>query len=145
MYEEKLALSMDRFFQKMRVDSPVMRFNYAIDNSSELFHIHSHHNLKPEEQDPVDLDGLFLRVERQYLQRLPKTRGIIFSIRTYITPIREVTKDKEVARALRTSVNSYGPELSAYKNKPLWENVLAEHLDEILGPADGVGTTADDS
>ncbi|KAI1627859.1 alpha-1,2-mannosyltransferase [Exophiala viscosa] len=133
MYEEKLALSMDRFFQKQRVNSPVMRFNYAIDNSSELFHINSHHNLKPEEQEPVELDGLFLRVERQFLQRLPKTRGIVFSIRTYITPIREVTKDKEMAKALRTSVDSYGPELAAYKNKPLWNDVLAAHLDEVVG------------
>ncbi|KIV84646.1 hypothetical protein PV11_00419 [Exophiala sideris] len=133
MYEEKLAISMDRFFQKLRVDSPVMRFNYAIDNSPELFHINSHHNLSPDEQDPVDLDGLFLRVERQYLQRLPKTRAIVFSIRTYVTPIRDVTKDKDVARALRTSVKSYGPELAIYKNKPLWNDVLAAHLDEVVG------------
>ncbi|KIW57101.1 hypothetical protein PV05_05700 [Exophiala xenobiotica] len=132
MYEQKLAVSMDRFFQRMRVDSPVMRFNYAIDNSPELFHINSHHNLKPEVQDPVALDQLYLRVERQVLQRLPKTRAIVFSIRTYVTPILEITKDRDVALALRTSVDSYGPELANYKNKPLWQDVVGAHLDEIV-------------
>ena len=132
MYEQKLAVSMDRFFQRMRVDSPVMRFNYAIDNSPELFHINSNHNLKPEVQDPVALDQLYLRVERQVLQRLPKTRAIVFSIRTYVTPILEITKDRDVALALRTSVDSYGPELANYKNKPLWQDVVGAHLDEIV-------------
>ncbi|KAJ9618828.1 hypothetical protein H2204_012904 [Knufia peltigerae] len=135
-YEQKLAVSMDRFFQRLRVESPVMRFNYAIDNSPELFHINSHHNLNPDDLDPVELDQLFLRVERQVLQRLPKTRAIVFSIRTYVTPITEVTKDGDVAMALRTSVDSYGPELARYKNKPLWQDVLGKHLDEVIG--DGV-------
>ncbi|OAL18772.1 hypothetical protein AYO20_11706 [Fonsecaea nubica] len=136
-YEDKLAMSMDRFFQRLRVDSPVMRFNYAIDNSSELFHINSHHNLEPDGAHPVELDDLFLRVERQFLQRLPKSRAIVFSIRTYVTPIREVTKDRDVALALRTTVDSYGPQLAAYKNRPLWQAVLGTHLDEIAGGKEG--------
>lgn len=132
-YEEKLAVSMDRFFQRLRVDSPVQRFNFAIDSSPELFHIDSHHNLTPDPAHPVQLDDLFLRVERQFLQRLPRTRGIVFSIRTYVTPIREVTRDRDVAVALRANVDSLGPLMATYKNKPLWQDVLAAHLDEVVG------------
>ncbi|KAF7539702.1 hypothetical protein G7054_g1951 [Neopestalotiopsis clavispora] len=132
-YEKNLAKSMDRYFVRLRVDSPISRFNYAIDISPELFHISSHHNLTLDGlADPITVDKLYLRVERQVLQRLPKTGALIFSIRTYVTPITEVTKDKERARALRTSVRSYGPELAKYKNKHLWNNALEAHLQEIV-------------
>lgn len=129
-YESKLAKSMDRFFVRMRVGSAITRFNYAIDDSNELFHPHSHHNLSAEKK--VRLEDLHLRVERQFLQRLPKTRALLFSIRTYITPITEVTKDKEVAAALRNSMASYTDDVAKYKNKPLWNSVLADHLEEVL-------------
>ncbi|KAI1378848.1 hypothetical protein F4677DRAFT_412166 [Hypoxylon crocopeplum] len=132
-YEQKLATSMDRFFLRLRADKPVMRFNYAIDLSGELFHINSHHNLTADCLDkPLTIDQLHLRVERQFLQRLPRTRGLIFSIRTYVTPILEVTKDKEIARALRTSVDSFSPQVAAYKNKHIWNDILITHLDEVL-------------
>ena len=133
MYEQNLSKAMDRFFLRLRADKPFMRFNYAVDISPELFHIHSHHNLTAETLErPLTIDQLYLRVERQYLQRLPKTGAIAFSIRTYITPITEVTKDKDIALALQTSVGSYSPEVSKYKNKHLWDNVLSDHLRELL-------------
>lgn len=83
-------------------------------------------------EPPLTLDQLYLRVERQYLQRLPKTRAIVFSIRTFITPISEVTKDREVALALRTQVASYSDEVAKYKNKTLWNDVLTAHIDKVL-------------
>jgi dimethylamine monooxygenase subunit A len=132
-YEQKLSKAMDRFFLKIPVDKPIMRFNYAIDLSGELFHIHSHHNLTMETLErPLTVDQLHLRVERQFLQRLPKTKAIVFSIRTYVTPIVEVTTDQDVARALRTSVRSYSPEVAKYKNKHIWNDVLEAHLQEVV-------------
>ena len=133
-YESKLARSMDRFFQKLRVENAICRFNYAIDTSGELFHRHSHHNLRPEDlEKPLTLEDLHLRVERQVLQRLPKTRALLFTIRTYVTPIAEVTRDLEVARALRISVGSFSEDVAKYKNKDLWIDTLQAHLTDILG------------
>ncbi|CAH0055603.1 unnamed protein product [Clonostachys solani] len=132
-YEEKLAKSMDRYFLRLRADQAYMRFNYAIDLSSELFHIHSHHNLSEDNLNhSVTLEQLHLRVERQVLQRLPKSKAIAFSIRTYVTPITDVCKDLTVARALRTSVSSYSEDVAKYKNKALWNDVLMKYLDDIL-------------
>jgi dimethylamine monooxygenase subunit A len=134
MYEQKLSTSMDRFFARHRADKPVTRYNYAIDISSELFHINPHHNLTLESLGrPLTIDQLYLRVERQFLQRLPKTKGLIFSIRTYVTPLLEVMKDRDIARALRTSVSSYSPQVAKYKNKHLWNDVVLKHISEILG------------
>jgi hypothetical protein len=143
-YESKLAKSMDRFFMRLKVGSVISRFNYAIDNSSELFLRNPHHNLTPEQLlgDPPKLEDLHLRVERQVLQRLPKTRALLFTIRTYVTPITKVTEDKEVARALRTSIGSYTEDLNRYKNKVLWDATLQKHIATVLGETGEVSVAA---
>lgn len=45
-------------------------------------------------QEPITLENaperLFLRCERQTLTRLPKTGGVLFTIRTYSRTLREV-------------------------------------------------------
>jgi hypothetical protein len=126
---------MDRFFMRLKVGTVISRFNYAIDTSSELFMRNSHHNLTTEEHhgDPPKLEDLHLRVERQVLQRLPRTRALLFTIRTYVTTITKVTEDKEVAMALRTSVGSFTEDLNRYKNKVLWDATLQKHIASVLG------------
>ncbi|KAK5172376.1 uncharacterized protein LTR77_004015 [Saxophila tyrrhenica] len=136
-YEQALSKSMDRFFLRMKSGNLTSRFNYAIDDSDDLFRRHSHHNLSNEHDAPLlKLEDLHLRVERQVLQRLPESGALLFSIRTYVTPITEVTKDRAVAEALRTSTRSYDEKLSAYKNQPLWNDALQKHLSEVLGDDD---------
>ncbi|KAK5938673.1 hypothetical protein PMZ80_008864 [Knufia obscura] len=136
-YEQKLAKSMDRFFMNLRTGSQIQRFNFAIDDSDELFHRHSHHNLSLEQlEKQPKLEDLHLRVERQVLQRLPRTRALLFTIRTYVTPITEVTRDHAVAKALRTNVDSFGEDLAVYKNMSLWNEILQKHIKEVLGEED---------
>lgn len=133
-YEENLAKSMDRYFLRIPASKPIMRLNYSFQCSSELFQISSHHNLESSTAEkPLTIDQVHLRVERQYLQRLPKTQALVFSIRTYMTPITEVTKDKERTRALRTSIGGFSPQLATYKSRPVWGEVLDEHIKEVLG------------
>ena len=121
---------MDRFFAKMPVDGPVQRFNYAIDKSPELWHIESHHHLEP---DPnLRIEDLYLRVERQVLRRLPVSKAMIFSIRTYVTPLVKVTQNLEIAHALRTNIQTYSPEVASYKNRQVWNDLVMAHLDEML-------------
>lgn len=79
------------------------------------------------------------------MQRLPKSKAMVFSIRTYVKAIEEVTKLKEVARALRTSVGSHGEDVARYKNKGLWEKCLAEHLQELLGDKESENVIVHDS
>ncbi|KAL4966450.1 heme-dependent oxidative N-demethylase family protein [Aspergillus stella-maris] len=132
-YETRLAKSMDRFFQRLTPGPLICRYNHAIDDSDELFHRHSHHNLKLDEAKKPELKDLHLRVERQVLQRLPRSKALLFTIRTYVTPITEVTRDREVAEALRSSVRSYSEDVARYKNRGLWEGTLMGHLEEVLG------------
>lgn len=124
---------MDRFFTNLKVASPIQRFNNGLEISSELFHIRPHHNLHGDESENLTIDGMFLRVERQTLRRLPRSRALLFGIRTYVTPIRKVTADKEVARVLKAQIESYPEDVAGYKNKHVWKRAVMEHLDGILG------------
>ena len=48
---------------------------------------------------------LFVRCERQTLSRLPKSGAILFTIRTYVRPLREyLQKDKASLHRLRSAV-----------------------------------------
>lgn len=132
-YEPRIAKSMDRFFSNLKVSSPIQRFNNGLEISPELFYIRPHHNLKADESGGLTVDGMFLRVERQTLRRLPRSHALLFGIRTYITQIRRVTADKEVARVLRAQIESYPEDVAEYKNKHVWKTAVMEYLDEILG------------
>ena len=78
-YAETLSTRVNRLFSKLKVESPLMRFNWSLQDSNELFW-------------RSDLQGRatavpphwYWRVERQTLRRLPKTQVIVFGIRIYL-------------------------------------------------------------
>jgi dimethylamine monooxygenase subunit A len=141
-YESKIALSMNRFFARMKVEEPVQRFNYHIDPSPDLCHPKSHHNV---EDGPATLNELHFRVERQCLRRLPRTRGVIFQIRTYLYPLSEIFGDElgahtlqkpsaalneETAVRWRRSIDHLEGQMARYKNKGVWEEAVIKALEE---------------
>lgn len=58
----------------------------------------------------------FLRVERETLRRFPATGCILFTIRTYVTPILEVAATPEVAIRLASALDSLPMDVRAYKD-----------------------------
>ncbi|KAI5852469.1 alpha-1,2-mannosyltransferase [Morchella snyderi] len=128
-YEPRIAKSMDRFFSKLKVTSPIQRFNHNLDISYELFRTHS---IGAESSEKLTIGDIYLRVERQTLKRLPRTQALLFGIRTYITPVESITKDRDVARILKAQIEAYPEDMAGYKNKHLWGAVVVEHLDGII-------------
>lgn len=120
---------MDRFFSKLKVTSPIQRFNHNLDISYELFRTHS---IGAESSEKLTIGNIYLRVERQTLKRLPRTQALLFGIRTYITPVESITKDRDVARILKAQIEAYPEDMAGYKNKHLWGAVVVEHLDGII-------------
>ncbi|KAF3931281.1 hypothetical protein ABW19_dt0203270 [Dactylella cylindrospora] len=107
LYREKLALSMDRFFSKLEVGRWVKRLNWTITTHNKLFvpsgnHVYVDEEI-PEELPAVDLDKTYLRVERQTLLRLPKSKAMIFFVKTYLTPLSEIKAEGQ-GEALATAI-----------------------------------------
>lgn len=60
---------------------------------------------------------------------LPRSGGIVFTIRTYFIPITEVAKEPYVPGRLASAIRSWGEDVSKYKGKERYQDVLLEYLD----------------
>ncbi|KAK6529956.1 hypothetical protein TWF281_009106 [Arthrobotrys megalospora] len=131
MFEEKLAGSMDRFFGRVEVGRWVRRFNWTISTHGKLFlptgnHIYEGEEL-PEELESVELDKTYLRVERQVLLRLPVSKALVFFVKTYMTPLKEI-KEEGQGEALATAIEGMPEKLGVYKKRVVWGRAVKEAL-----------------
>jgi hypothetical protein len=87
-YADELARRVNRVFDAVAVDRPLIRVNWAVHPTSALH--------QPKVKTPgapaVPLSGRFwLRTERQTLRRLPRSRAVAFGIKLSVTPLQALT------------------------------------------------------
>ncbi|KAJ5247445.1 hypothetical protein N7468_002428 [Penicillium chermesinum] len=135
-FREKLEKGMLNFFRRLRPEEPVLRNNYFIQVDEDLAWSYS---IGPEDAETVSwntaeknraIEHHFFRSERQSLRRLPKSGAVVFTIRTYFEPITEIVKEPYVPGRLASAVRSWGEDVSRYKGKEKYEEVLLEYLDQ---------------
>jgi hypothetical protein len=125
-FAETLERPVDRFFDKLSPERAVWRLNWTIHDSPDLF--------QPLPPPPRSIDpaafaqGLFLRVERQTLRRLPESGDVLFTIRTHIRPLGQIAADAEAARRLAAAVAALPPDIRAYRSMQLYADALADWL-----------------
>lgn len=157
-------MSMERFFQRLSVDKPVVRNNYFFQvvkppapkdeediDPEELGWAESSHGTEDEftQQHPAHqpsrpiptASNIRLRSERQTLRRLPKSGAILFTVRTYLTPIQKLEKEPGVARRLASALRGWGEDIGIYKGRVGggWWNVLLDYLDTCWDKAAETG------
>ncbi|KAF8857269.1 hypothetical protein BDZ45DRAFT_674919 [Acephala macrosclerotiorum] len=137
-YKEKLEKGMMNFFRRVQPNGPVQRNNYFIQVDDELAWSSSIGS----EDGPEGTVGWFtaeknkaiehhyFRSERQSLRRLPRSGGVVFTIRTYFHPITEICEEPYVPGRLASAVRSWGDDVSKYKGKERYQDVLLEYLDQ---------------
>lgn len=130
-FRETLLTRVTRIFDGLRDDLVLERRNWSVVSSPDLF-----------APDPAPMraaipridparaaDELRVRVERQTLRRLPRTRAVVFTIRVWIDPLSTIASDPErlalFARAWRTAT----PEFRAYKRLELYDELVARVID----------------
>ena len=64
-----------------------------------------------------------------YTHRLPKSGGVVFTIRTYFHPITDIAQEPYVPGRLASAIRSWGDDVSRYKGKEMYGDVLLEYLD----------------
>lgn len=137
-YRTKLHKGMTNFFTRVQPNAPVQRNNYFIQVDDELGWSSS---IGPED-GPEGSAGWFtaqqdkaiqhhhFRSERQSLRRLPRSGGVVFTIRTYFVPITEIAEEPFVPGRLASAVRSWGEDVSNYKGRDKYGKVLLEYLDK---------------
>ncbi|KAI1369554.1 hypothetical protein F5Y08DRAFT_97027 [Xylaria arbuscula] len=138
-YKEKLEKGMMNLFRRLKPEEMVGRHNYFFQVDDDLGWSWS---VGPEDGDVNGkvgwntaekgrvIDHHYYRSERQTLRRLPKTGGVVFTIRTYFHKITEVAEEDFVPGRLASAVRSWGDDVSRYKGKEKYGDVLLEYLDK---------------
>jgi len=134
-FREKLEKGMMNFFRRLKPEELVARNNYFLQVDDDLAWSNS---IGSEDSDGISwntaeknraIEHHFFRSERQTLRRLPKSGGVVFTIRTYFHPITEVAQEDYVPGRLASAVRSWGDDVSRYKGKEKYQDVLLEYLD----------------
>lgn len=135
-YREKLEKGMMNFFRRVKPEDPVLRNNYFLQVDDDLAWSHS---IGSEDSLEVAwstaaknkaIEHHFFRSERQSLRRLPRSGGVVFTIRTYFHPITEIAEEDYVPGRLASAVRSWGEDVSRYKGRERYQDVLLEYLDQ---------------
>lgn len=134
-FKQKLEKGMMNFFRRVTPEKPVLRNNYFIQVDDSLPWSRS---IGDEDSEGIGwysaeknkaIEHHFFRSERQSLRRLPRSGGVVFTIRTYFHPITEICKEPYVPGRLASAVRSWGDDVAVYKGRERYGEVLLEYLD----------------
>lgn len=129
-YVESLATRVNRVFEALRPERPLMRANWLVHATDRL-------DLPMRERDkiapPDAARGFFLRTERQTLLRLPETRAVVFGVKTSVTPLADLTPGQR--SALRSALASYdADDIGYHGGEAAWRAALTA-LDAASQPS----------
>lgn len=105
-YTDDLARRVNRLFEGVRVGKPLWRANWTVHPTDELHQPSG--DWRQAEEGP-----LHVRVERQTFLRLPRSRAVVFGIRTYVDPLTALTGAQAVA--LREAIAPLGADEIDYR------------------------------
>ncbi|KAK4142894.1 uncharacterized protein C8A04DRAFT_12809 [Dichotomopilus funicola] len=153
---EKIGASMERYFARLEIGRSVKRVNWSIQTHPNLYapsssgnHIYTHpsNQHQPTDQDQnqdnhqphhqnnatpqPDPQQAIFRVERQTLTRLPQTRAILFSFKTYMYPLSEIREEglgPQLADAIEGLQKGNAPGMWVYKGGVKWGESLKGYL-----------------
>ena len=108
-----IGAQIHQFLTRLRPGPAYLRSNWGLAASSEL-------NLHPDRAvpplaPPVVLKRAWLRVERQALAALPRTRGVLFGIRIELHRLDRVRAEPAAAAGLRRALETMPEPLAVYK------------------------------
>ncbi|MTI00133.1 DUF3445 domain-containing protein [Roseibium sp. RKSG952] len=132
-----------KLFENLKHDQLVCRYNWALYDDAELHHPEPKQLTSSASETGTDLlAGLFIRVERQTLRRLPVSGDILFTIKVHHDPLALLEKVPErsaIAAGLRQQLLALEPDQLAYKGLAMQRDRLADQLNRV---ANGAGMTS---
>jgi hypothetical protein len=134
--ESRNGMMIARMLDHLRVETPVIRWNWSVYGDAALFH--------PTSPGPGELryggegvgaTNVFLRAERQTLRRLPQSGDILFSVRITVDPLSALEADQrgpQIAAGLIAQLEALNPAQLAYKGMTRERDRLIARLREMV-------------
>lgn len=108
-FHQQLTPGINRFFEHLKPQHPVTRFNWSLQEYNNL-------SQRPEHQPTAERDTrLYYRTERQSLLRLPQCGAIAFTIRVYLHPLESLNNIPGALPALFAAIDQTPDALAQYK------------------------------
>jgi dimethylamine monooxygenase subunit A len=126
-YDVGLARPTNAFFERLKPDRAFWRLNWTLLDSPTLFQ-----PANARRSPDAGVKDWYFRVERQTLRALPRTKAVVFTIRTFVTPATQLCqRDANFAETLINTLETAPASVQEYKG---WTGV-AERLRDALGEA----------
>ena len=132
-YDSRLAGPVDRFFDSLKDGRGVWRTNWSLNDRPDLFQPDETAHMPADAAITPDNAGerLFLRIERQTLQHLPRSGAIAFGIRTYQRPLAMLTAEE--AGQFAALLRSIPDDTARYKGLKRTAPPALAFLDRLAG------------
>lgn len=128
-FHQSLTPRIDRFFEHLKAEHPVIRTNWALQASDQL-------NPMESDEFPVSAStSLYYRSERQSLVRLPRSGAVAFTIRIYLHPLAQLADIPGALAALFAAIDQTPPALARYKSFDRLAPALAPWRNLTADPA----------
>ena len=127
--EASLGKSIQTFLSRIQPEAAWERDNWGLSADDELNHHPSRH--VPALDSSARLDNTWLRLERQFLTRLPLSKALFFGIRVSHHRLDVLAADPEVAAGLTRSLETMPEEVARYKGLVQARETLLGELRQI--------------
>lgn len=108
-----LEKQIETFLNRMQPGQAWVRENVGFSRDDQKNHLPSRPRRRLDAT--VTLDEVFLRVEHQLLNKLPRSGAILFGIRVEIVSLQDALKDSIATARLRRLLTTISPEAAEYK------------------------------
>ena len=128
---DQLEAPIDSFFDRLTPERSFWRLGWGVLDTPDWYTpVDGTAAPRPAPPPP---DGMYLRVERETLRRFPVTGGVLFTIRTYVTPILLSAPSSAVAGRLAAALDSLPADVRDYKDLAATGDAVAAVLREHCG------------
>lgn len=145
LFADRIGRSADLLMQRIKPGHPSGRVNWSLSTDPELDHSPRRYSKwRQVAAGSITAENAgercYLRLERQTLSRLPRTRAVLFTIHTYRAPIGAVIAEDAPHRARRLAavLRTMPPEMRQYKGMTPYIDHLLAYLDaQVAAPVAG--------
>ncbi len=134
-----LTTDVNRYFDHLSAKTRMERTNLFIQTTTDLFQDTPETSI---EQETVTPRRLTVRRERQTFMRLANSGSVLFTVRTYMTPLIEL--NVEELKALKSQLMGWEEEIRIYKGWGIWGEPLLRWCDEVMGGEEGKGAVSEE-
>ncbi len=124
-----------KYLTAIQVGKPVRRLNWTLtvnarmDTSPETYHQWGSDRASVTPENIAE--KVYLRVELQVLDRMPRSNALMFSIRTYLMSLEDICTNPEWARRLHRVMKTLPEPLIEYKGLSRYHDILVDYLSQF--------------